>query len=368
MKASKERLALFLPGLYEGGAERSILNLAEGISARGYSVDLVLARAEGPYMEQVPDTVRLVDLKASRVLGSVPALIEYLRRERPIALLSAMFANVIALWARHLSNVPHRLIINEQNTLSSLVKNKNDLRWKLYPKLAASFYPWADNIIAVSNDVAEDLACVAKIPPHLIHVIYNPVVTPDLQKKSEVPLEHPWFKAGEPPVILAVGRLTDQKAFDVLIRAFSLVRKNHPARLLILGEGENRSALESLIRQLGLEHDAELMGFVQNPYPYMAHTSLFVLPSRWEGLPTVLIEALYLGVPIIATDCPGGSRDILKDGQYGKLVPVDAPVSLAQAIEGSLNGCRLCPPEESWKPYHLDLIVDHYVNLFFGVS
>ena len=279
-----------------------------------------------------------------------------------------MFANVVALWARRLSGVPHNLVINEQNTLSSIVKNKDDLRWKLYPKLAARFYPWADNIIAVSNHVADDLAYIAKIPHDLIQVIFNPVVTQDLQNKSRVPLEHPWFKAGEPPVVLAVGRLTDQKAFDVLIRAFSIARKKRRIRLLVLGEGENRPALEALIRQLGLEQDVNLMGFVQNPYPYMARTSLFVLPSRWEGLPTVLIEALYLGAPIIATDCPGGSRDILKDGQYGNLVPVDAPLLLAEAIERSVNERRPCHPVESWKPYHLDFVVDSYVNLLFGVS
>ena len=369
MKTLKERLAFFLPGLYEGGAERIILNLAKGISARGYAVDLVLARAEGPFMPQIPDTVRLIDLKAPRVLGSVPALVKYLQRERPTALLSAMFANVIAIWARRLCSVPGRLVITEHNTLSSVVKNNNDFRWKLYPKMAGWFYPWADNIIAVSNDVADDLTRVAKIPQELIQVIYNPIVTPDLLDKSEASLEHPWFKDGETlPVVLAVGRLTDQKAFDVLIRAFSLVRKNRPARLLILGEGENRPALQSLIKKHGLEQDVNLMGFVQNPYSYLAHASLFVLPSRWEGLPTVLVEALYLGTPIIATDCPGGSREILKDGQYGRLVPVDAPLILAEAIEGSLNDCRSCPPKESWTPFTLEFAMDRYINLLLGVS
>jgi glycosyltransferase involved in cell wall biosynthesis len=366
MQTSKDRLALFLPGLYEGGAERIILNLAKGISARGYAVDLVLARAEGPYMGQIPDTVRLVDLKAPRVMGSVPALIKYLRHEKPTAMLSSLFANIIALWARRLSGIPLRVLISEHNTLSSVVKNQNDPRWLVYPKLAGCFYPWANNIIAVSQGVANDLTRVARIPRNLIEVVYNPIVTPDLQDKSEAPLEHPWFKDGEPPVVLSVGRLTNQKAFDVLIQAFSLVRKNRPARLLILGEGENRPALQSLINQLGLAQDVNLMGFVQNPYPYMAQASLFVLPSRWEGLPTVLVEALYLGIPIVATDCPGGSREILEDGRYGRLVPVDAPLVLAEAIEGSMNDRRACHPEESWKPFNLDFVVDRYVDMLFG--
>lgn len=365
---TKERVAFFLPGLYEGGAERTMLNLAEGISARGYPVDLVLARAEGPYMEQVPGCVRLVDLKAARVLESVPALVKYLQRERPTALLSAMFANIIAVWARHLSGVPHRLIINEQNTLSSLVKNKNDLRWKVYPRLAARFYPGADRITAVSKYVAEDLASIAKIAPQRIQVVYNPVVTKDVRIKAAAPLEHPWFQEGQPPVVVAVGRLTDQKAFDVLIRAFSLLRRNRRAHLLILGEGENRLSLQWLVDELGLQDDVNLMGFVQNPYPYMSHSSLFVLPSRWEGLPTVLIEALYLGACIVATDCPGGSREILKDGQYGKLIPVDAPLCLAEAMEASLSEPRSCNPDESWIPYHLDTIVDRYIDILLGDS
>lgn len=366
MKTSKERLAFFLPGLYEGGAERIVLNLAKGISGRGYPVDLVLARAEGPYMAQIPDTVRLVDLKAPRVLGSVPALTKYLQRECPTALVSGMFANLVALWAKRLSGVPCRLVITEHSILSSIVKTKKDLRWQIYPKLARWFYPWADKIIAVSSDVADDLTQTAKIPQNMIRVVYNPIVTPDLKDKSQAPLEHPWFREGEPPVVLAIGRLTDQKAFDVLIRAFSLVRKKHSVRLLILGEGENRPVLEALVRQLGLEQDVNLMGFVQNPYPYMAHASLFVLPSRWEGLPTVLVEAMYLGMPIIATDCPGGSREILKDGQFGRLVPVDDSLILAEAIEGSMNGRRSSPPQESWMPFYLDFVVDRYVNLLLG--
>lgn len=367
MIRSKDRIAFFLPGLYEGGAERVILNLAKAVSERGYPVDLVLARAEGPYMAQIPDAVRLVDLNATRVLTSVPAFVHYLRREQPIALLSALFANVIALISRRLSGFPRRIIISEHNTLSSVRQSQSDLRWQVYPKLAGWLYPWANEIIAVSNSVADDLAKTTTLPRGRIKVVCNPVVTPDLCRKSEERLDHPWFKAGEPPVILSIGRLTSQKAFEVLIEAFSQVRKKQPVRLLILGEGEERSKLECLVRQLELEQDVSLLGFVQNPYPYMAHAALFVLSSRWEGLPTVLIEALYLGMSVIATDCPGGSREILKDGEYGRLVPVNRPQILAEAMEAALAGHPPCPPRESWTPYSLDFIVDRYLELLLGV-
>jgi glycosyltransferase involved in cell wall biosynthesis len=168
--------------------------------------------------------------------------------------------------------------------------------------------------------------------------------------------------------VLGVGRLTAQKAFSVLIEAFARVRKSQPARLLILGEGEERPMLEALIRQLGLEQDVDLPGFVSNPYPYMAHAALFVLSSRWEGLPTVLVEAMSLRTPVIATDCPSGPREILGDGQYGHLVPVDDPCALAMAIQNFLANRASCPLEESWKPFELDFVTDQYLNVLLRSS
>jgi glycosyltransferase involved in cell wall biosynthesis len=363
---SKERLAFFLPGLYDGGAERIMLNLANGITSRGYPLDLVLARAEGPFMDQIPASVRLVNLNASRVVTSPPALIRYLQRERPTALLSILYANYIAAWTKRLGGVPVRVILAEHNTLSSAVKGSSELRLRLFPSLARWFYPWADGIIAVSQGVAEDLSKSTKVPRERIQVIYNPIVTPDLFEKSKAPIEHPWFKPGEPPVLLAVGRLTRQKAFDILIQAFAQVRKNHPVRLMILGEGEERLALETMIRECSLEKDINLPGFLPNPYPYMAHAAAFVLSSRWEGLPTVIVEAMALGIPIISTDCPSGPREILLNGKYGQLVHVDDPFALAAAITKTLTSIGIIPPAESWKSFELEGVVDQYINVLLG--
>jgi glycosyltransferase involved in cell wall biosynthesis len=368
MNTSKQRLAIFLPGLYDGGAERTLLNLAEGIAARGFPVDLVLARAEGPYMAEIPNSVRVIDLKAARVLTCLPALVRYLRNERPEAILSTLYANIIAVWARRISGIPIRVVLNEQNTLTSVSNGEKDLRWKLYPELAKWFYPWADCVTAVSKGVADDLIQATKLSSSRIQVIYNPIVTPDLQKKSESLLEHPWFGTGEPPVILGVGRLTAQKAFGVLIDAFAQVRKSQLVRLLILGEGEERPILEAQIRQLGLEQDVDLPGFVSNPYPYMAHAALFVLSSRWEGLPTVLVEAMSLRTPVIATDCPSGPREILRGGQYGQLVPMDDPCALALAMQNCLANRVTFPNEESWKPFELNFVTDQYQNVLLKSS
>jgi glycosyltransferase involved in cell wall biosynthesis len=364
---SQKRLAIFLHGLYGGGAERTMLNLAHGIAARGYATDLVLARAEGPYLADVPELVRLVDLKVSRALFSLPALVHYLRDERPEAMLSAVdYVNIIALWARHIAGVPQRVVINEQNTFSRRKQQLPKLYSWLMRRLLMGFYPWADGIVAVSKGVADDLAQATAIPRERIRVIHNPVVTPELRKKARDSLNHPWFQPRQPPVLLAVGRLTAQKDFPTLIQTFARVRQTRPTRLLILGEGEERFMLEALVRQLGLDQDVHLPGFVDNPYAYMARASVFVLSSKWEGLPTVLVEALYCGAPIVATDCPSGPREILADGQYGQLVPVGDVVALAKAIEATLAGQTPRPPQESWLPFEMETVVNPYINMLLG--
>ncbi len=363
---SPKRLALFVPSMRGGGAERVTLILAREIASRGYAVDLLLAQAEGPHLAEVDEAVRVVDLKASRVLTSLPALVRYLRQERPQALLSMMVhTNIVALWACRLACVSTRAIVSERVSLSWRNEYSRSKRDRLWPWLITRFYPWADGIVAVSNGVAGDLIQVAGIPREHIRTIYNPIVRPELREKARAPLDHPWFKPGQPPVVLAAGRFTAQKGFPTLIQAFACVRQVLPARLLILGEGEQRLALETLIRQLGLEKDVSLPGFEANPYPYMARASVFVLSSRWEGLPGVLIEALACGTPLIATDCPSGPREVLRDGQYGQLVPVGDIAALAQAIELALGGKLPPPPEESWRPFELETVVNQYMNVLF---
>jgi glycosyltransferase involved in cell wall biosynthesis len=308
----------------------------------------------------------LIDLKAPRVLLGLPALVRYLRRERPAALLSVLHANLVALWGKRLAGIPMRVVLAEHNTLSSVSQGMRDIRWRLYPLPARVFYPWADRIIAVSTGVADDLASMIRIPRERIQVVYNPIVTPELREKSSAPVEHPWFQKGEPPVVLAVGRLTKQKAFDVLLQAFAKATRNCTARLMILGEGEERLKLEALVKDLGLAGVVSLPGFLPNPYAFMAHAAVFVLSSRWEGLPTVMVEALAVGLPIISTDCPSGPREILSDGKFGQLVPVEDPEALAQAIEMTLGGNGLRPPKDCWAPYELEHVVDQYINVLTG--
>ena len=355
------RIALFSPSLVGGGAERVMLHLARGFVERGIQVDLVLAQAIGAYLSEVPPQTRLVDLGASRVLTSLPRLVGYLRRERPGAMLSAQnHANVIALWANRIADVETRLVVCEVN----MAGNEAGLKNRLMLYLMRQSYPFATGIVAVSQGVAVDLARIVRLPREKINVIYNPIVEAELQEKAKEPVEHAWFVRGEPPIILGVGRLVWHKDFFTLIRAFAQVRRNSPARLMILGEGEQRPELERLIRELGLTRDVSLPGFRNNPYAYMAKAAVYTLSSVSEGLPTALIEALALGTPVIATDCESGPREILAGGKYGQLTPVGDVNALTIAICNVIQHGKYSNPQKDWlNTFSLDTCISRYLRM-----
>jgi len=178
------------------------------------------------------------------------------------------------------------------------------------------------------------------VKPQNVHVIYNPAFNDDLIDLSREHLDHSWFEDGQPPVILAVGRLHHQKGFDILLDAFSAVLAEKPCRLVILGEGPQRKNLEIQARQLGVAEYVHFPGFVKNPYAYMGRASLFVLSSRWEGLPGALIEAMACGCAVVATDCPSGPAEIIENGMQGAIVPVEDPRALATAMLQALSTPR----------------------------
>jgi glycosyltransferase involved in cell wall biosynthesis len=338
------RIAFFLPSLEGGGAERAVSNLASGVAAAGRPVDLVLAKAEGPYLRGLSEKVRVVDLSAGRVLKSLPRLARYLREVRPQIMVSAMdHANLAALLARKLAGSHTRVFVSVRTTVSISLGKFGNFESRFILLLMRVFYRRADGIIAISRGVAEDLTRTIGVPRDRIQVLYNPAVHAEVVQMSKEEPGLPDLLSGPDPVVLSVGRLTRAKDYPCLLRAFSLLRERRRARLLILGEGEERPKLESLVRELGLQGQVALPGFVQNPYSYMSRAAVFALSSAWEGLSCVLIEAMACGCPVVSTDCQSGPAEILENGRYGPLVPVGDASALAEAIEKLLDA----PPAQA---------------------
>ena len=368
----KTDISVFVPNLNVGGAELSMLEIAEGLAARGLIVDLVLIEAEGEFMKHISNNIRVVNLASRRTRYSIWKLYRYLKKERPKGLISAHDgANVIAILAKFLSRVPTHLIITINSHLSNAYNTTNDHRQAKFNVLALFkilrlAYQYADEIVAISEGVADDLARILKILKKQIRIFYLPVLTDRFYKLKSQSIENPSLFAKDVPNILSVGRLTAAKDFATLIRAFSIVVKYVPSRLVILGEGELRLELEALVRDLGLQDVILLPGFVNNCYPYMKECDLFVVSSAWEGLSMVLIEAMACGAPLVSTDCDSGPREILEGGSWGRLVPVGDHEAMAEAMKKTLTeGPRpvTVVPDHVLDPFRRDIVARKYQQL-----
>lgn len=326
-------VAVVVPSLAGGGAERTAITLADYLDAQGYLVDLVCFRAEGPYRDDVPDGVELVDLRTRRALHSLPGLVRYLRSRRPTALLACLDRTIVlAVVAVWVARVGTRVVGQVQSTMSRAARAGGGWQDRMRPALARLFYGRCRSVVAVSEGVARDLVERIGLRRDLVTVIHNPVPLEDVVHRAARPAPDPWFAGEGPPVVLGVGRLTEQKDFATLIRAFARVRRRLEARLVVLGEGEDRCALQEIVADEGVLDDARLPGFVDDPAPYLRRAGVFVLSSAWEGLPLVLLESLAVGTPVVATDCDSGPREILEGGRYGRLVGVGDPDAMAEAI------------------------------------
>lgn len=368
---NKPRLAVLLSLSGKGGVEKMVLNLIPEFLAQGIEVDLLVIfrkTAAASWRIEEPGT-RVIDLGVKHTSLAVPALVRYLRAERPTALLAAKDRAIrAAALARRLAGIDLRLVGRLGTNLSSALEGKSAWVRRLRCWPMRWIYASVDHIVAVSEGVATDTMALTGLPAERISVVRNPVITPCLLAKSREPVEHPWLEDSRLPLILAAGRLTRQKDFPTLLRAFALVRAKRPIRLVILGDGRQRQELEKLIAALDIADDVSMPGHAANPYAYMARADLFVLSSAWEGSPNVLTEALALGVPAVSTDCPSGPREILANGRYGPLVPVGDPRRLAEAIIEALT----TPHEAAFlrqaaEEYRAELSASRYLEIL-GLS
>jgi glycosyltransferase involved in cell wall biosynthesis len=370
------RIACFFSTSGHSGVDRAAGHLIPALARRGYRVDLLKVRRHGPELPEVPPGVRVIDLGSRYTYACLPAIAAYLRRELPAVLLSdkdrvnrtALFARTLARLgpgrlAGGAAGVPTRLVFSSGTTISIDLATRGPVERWVQRHSMGRLYPLADQVIVTSAGVADDMAAYTGLRRDLIRVVPSPVVHESLFTAELPRPAHPWFGDPATPLILSVGELCYRKGFDTLLRAFARVRAQRPCRLMILGRGGERTALLALADELGMANDVALPGFVPEPYAYMAHADLFAFTSRWEGLGFVPIEALAVGTPVVSTDCPSGPREVLADGRYGPLVPVDDAAALARALIATLD--HPLPAEdlrEAARPYAIEASTDAYLN------
>ena len=332
------RPALLFATSGHSGVDRVVANLLPEFAQSGYSFDLLQLKGHGPYLDSVPGNITVKRLPSGSKRTVLPALAWYLRRIQPRVLLTANHPlNRAALLARRLTGARTRICIRMGMSLSAKGANmKARDRDALFASMRR-WYPLADAVIAPSEGVGEDLSSIAGVSQDRVHVIRNPIVTRDFDSLSRERPDHPWLRDADSQVILSVGSLEPRKDFSTLIRAFAAFRAKRPCKLVILGEGRERKGLLRLAKELGVERDVDLPGFMRNPYPYMRTASVFVLSSRREGASAVIVEALACGTPVVSTDCPSGPAETLQNGQVGRLVPVGDPEVMARDIERTLD-------------------------------
>ncbi len=335
-----DKICIYITSFGDGGVERMMVNLARGLSGLGAEVDFIVKHTQAPYLDKLPPAVRLIELGPGEEAESVETLLRYLEQSRPVALISAKRkADIVAMRAKKKTGVPTRFFLRPGSSISERLRARNASllkRW-LTKRSMRWLYGEADGVIAVSECIAEDVIQIAGIDPARVHVVRNPNITPELYELAAAPVDHPWFEAGQPPVLLGIGGLRKAKDFPTLLRAFARVTRQRPSRLVILGKGHLYNSLVELAQELGISDRVALPGFVDNPYAWLARAKLFILSSLWEGSPNVLTEALALGTPVVATDCRCGPREITQNGKYGALVPVGDVDALGNAILETLD-------------------------------
>ena len=333
----RKKVLLVLNDLAGGGEDRVATLLLEHLDRGRFEPLLVLLEDRRDYAtaEDVPITCLH---KKSRY--DLPRLIWRLARiyekgKPDVVLGISSYLNLLTVLARKLSRVKPKLLLSEHMNISISFRYEPLSRVKAWaiPRL----YPQSDAVIAVSRGVAGDLVANFGVPHEKTKVIYNPVDIDHILTLARENVDHPWFAHKESPIVIAVGRLTAQKGYPHLLRAFAQVTERFPCRLVILGEGEERHALEALAQQLGVGKGVAFLGFQQNPFRYLARSDVFALSSLWEGLALVVIEAMACGVPVIGTRCPSGPDEIITDGVNGLLVPVADEAAMAEAILQLLN-------------------------------
>ena len=332
------KITIVLPDLAGGGAERLHVYLATDWVSRGFFVEFVLMRKGGKLLPLLASSITVTVLNAERIRDVVIPLAVHLRKSRPQVVLAAMWPlTSAAVFSWLLSGRSGKLFLSDHENLTLSYIEQRRARPSYLRNLIRFTYPFANGIVAVSRGVMDDLRLLGGLAPEKIRVIYNPAATGVSPLRESAGVQQLLWGDAFDQHILTVGRLSLQKDHATLIKAFSMLPPEINAKLVILGEGPLRADLAALVAQLGIEARVSFPGFATDPYPWFRSADLFILSSRWEGFGNVIVEAMECGVPVVSTNCPSGPAEILEDGRYGRLVPVQDPVAMVAAMVNSLN-------------------------------
>ena len=369
LEGDRPLLSFFIPDLTVGGAEQVTVNIVNGLSARGHNVDLLLSRSEGELRDQLESRVKVIELGPPRiaafgVAAHLPALVDYLRRKKPAVLFPHLaHVSVVCLAANRLFDFDTAVVPTHHKAFGTAKDQtpKDQIVRRLVPRL----YPSADRIIAVSEGVADSIVERTSVDRRDISVLYNPIEVESVRERARQSVDHEWIEYDNLEVILFVGRLEQQKDLETWLRTFKMIHEWNPnTRAVIVGRGSLRKELIGLANRLGIADVVSLPGYVQNPYRYMRRAKVFLLTSRYEGLPTVIIEALACGCSVVSTDCPSGPSEILANGEYGRLAPVGDVSELANAViemtENPLDSGKLRSRANEFAP---ESVFDDYETL-----
>lgn len=365
-----------------GSRERVMFRLADRLIEEGASVDIVVSAPGSSWRREMAANTRLVDLanplvrplpNLARIMLSPPALSRYFRREHPdLAMTLSIPTALAALTAARWAKAETKIVVRQSNVVhieGSARYGAVDRRWR--DPLIAKLYPDAEAIIAVSEGVADNLKHLPGIDPKRVHPVANGILAGEVDRLAAELINHPWLEVqpAAVPVITAVGRLVSKKDYGTLLHAFQRVTKERDVRLLILGDGKERRRLEALASELEIADAVDFAGRVANPFAYLARSSLYVLSSTYEGMPSALIEALACGCPAVSTDCPSGPSEILENGNYGRLVGIGDVDSLARAMLDTLGNP---PPRERQRKraraFSSERTIDGYLSVLARVA
>lgn len=377
------KIAVFHSHFSSGGLDRVVVRLTKGFVQHGHEVDVLTVSSSGKIFEdldpgvnrvqlrpllRLPAIRRLVSAESWTSLFSIPALARYLRKQRPDILFAASSLNA-AVVANAMSLTHSKTVLRVSLHQSGSTEHDRHVTAKLVPFVRRSLFKKASMVIANSESGALDLEQSLSLDHDSVRVINNPSADPEIASKAEAEIDHQWFAQHDVPVAVSVGRLTAVKDVTTLLKAFKIVVAQTPCRLLLLGQGDEQQALQNLAVDLDIQDSVDFIGFVENPWAYMKQADLFVMSSKVEGSPNSLIEAMFLEKPVIATDCPTGPREILRDGELGHLVEVGDYKAFADAwLEILAHPERAKAKANSAlkyiSRYQFDTVVEEYLTLF----